>query len=67
MRRFASILIVGICLVLIVFIFIATNEEVKRCKAKGGEMIGSGTYETLYTLAGDVLVPVMYEITECSK
>jgi hypothetical protein len=55
------------CAVLIygLAIFNHDREETNACHARGGQITGTGRYETTYVMVGKVLMPITDEITEC--
>lgn len=50
--------------VLLVVLLVA--KESRDCTARGGEMVGDGTYTTTYTQVGNVMMPIVSENQVCT-
>lgn len=58
---------IGTMLFLLIFCTYAMIQETKDCKAKGGEIVGTGEYYPVSTLVGNTVVVQYYEETVCTK
>lgn len=61
------ILLVLVCVILIGGVGYLIYRRSADCTARGGTMVGTGHYSTIYVKAGTVLVPIRVEDTKCSE
>lgn len=60
------VLIIIIIFISVGLIFSIIQDNVV-CKSKGGEMVGTGEYQTTYVTTGAVIMPMTTEVQGCTK